>query len=81
MIHASRVPVGGIVADFQNLSDLLVQSLCLDRASTSGPGLAQGVIPVSDRFRANAMMRVRLYGRMIEAGLRFAFYDRVSTED
>lgn len=25
--------------------------------------------------------RVRVYGRVVEAGLRFAFYGRVSTED
>ena len=32
-------------------------------------------------WAASRTQRVRLYGRVIEAGLRFAFYGRVSTDD
>ncbi len=32
-------------------------------------------------WAASKTQRVRLFGRMVEAGLRFAFYGRVVTED
>ncbi|HZM79399.1 MAG TPA: hypothetical protein VFC19_27015 [Candidatus Limnocylindrales bacterium] len=38
-------------------------------------------IDVAGMWAAGKTQRVRLFGRTVEAGMRFAFYGRVSTED